>query len=291
MSVKEWGFKRVPCEWCVYHHTTPTGTIAFAVHVDDIISIVSSPDENNRFKADLNVKWKISDLGEAKFTLGIAMTRDRPERSISLSQTALIDCIILNYGQTDTHPVNTPMVAGLHLTRPDKSAPVPSSVTTWIEWTPYRSLIGSLNYLAVGTRPDIVYTVGRLASFLDCYRTEHWEAAVCVIRYLKGMHNLCLKLGGQNPISLLGYSDSDYANCLDTSLSVGGYCFMLGSGVISWASRKQKSVADSSCYAEYIALHQASHEVVFLRELLSSLLPPPPHHPPLSSATTMPLPS
>ena len=79
----------------------------------------------------------------------------------------------------------------------------------------------------------------------------------------------------------MGYSDSDYANCPDSSKSIGGYCFNLGSGVISWASRKQKTVADSSCYAEYIALHEASHEIIFLRELLSNLVSP------ITSPTTL----
>jgi hypothetical protein len=80
-----------------------------------------------------------------------------------------------------------------------------------------------------------------------------------------------LVLGGKNSLNLSGYSDSDYANCLDTSRSVGGYCFTLGSGMVSWTSRKQKTVVDSSCYAEYIALHEASHEIVFLRQLLEGL--------------------
>ena len=84
----------------------------------------------------------------------------------------------------------------LYLRRPDKSEPVPSATITWAERMPYRSLIGCLNYLAMGTRPDIAYAVGRLAGFLDCYRVEHWEAAICVVRYLKGTCQLCLKLGG-----------------------------------------------------------------------------------------------
>jgi hypothetical protein len=154
------------------------------------------------------------------------------------------------------------MVSGLHLLRPDKNAPVPDSTSAWIKRTPYRSLIGCLNYLAVATRPDIAYAVGRLTSFLDCYRPEHLEAATRVVRYLKGSRDLSLQLGGSNPPTLLGYSDSDYANCPSSSKSIGGYCFTLGSGVISWASREQKTVADSSCYAEYIALHEASHGVV-----------------------------
>jgi hypothetical protein len=79
----------------------------------------------------------------------------------------------------------------------------------------------------------------------------------------------------------MGYSDSDYANCPDSSKSIGGYCFNLGSEVISWASQKQKTVTDSSCYAEYIALHEASHEIIFLRELLSNLVSP------ITSPTTL----
>ena len=76
---------------------------------------------------------------------------------------------------------------------------------------------------------------------------------------------------------LAGHSDSDYANCVDTSRSIGGYCFTLGSGMISWSSKKQPTVADSSCYAEYIALHSAAHEVIFLRQLLEGLKVLPPH--------------
>ena len=106
---------------------------------------------------------------------------------------------------------------------------------------------------------------------MDCYRPEHWEAAIRVLRYLKGTKDYVLTLGGKNALTLNGYSDSDYANCIDTSRSVGGYCFMLGSGMISWSLRKQPTVADSSCYAEYIALHSAAHEVVFLRQLLEGL--------------------
>ena len=92
-----------------------------------------------------------------------------------------------------------------------------------------------------------------------------------VLRYLKGMKTLALVLGCDRAPSLIGYSDSDYANCVDTSRSISGYCYSLGSGVISWSSRKQKLVADSSCYAEYIALHDASHEASFLRQLLDGL--------------------
>src|SRR6266851_494968 len=106
---------------------------------------------------------------------------------------------------------------------------------------------------------------------MDCYTPKHWSTAVHVICYLKGTQMLGLTLGGTNPIRLVGYSDSDYANCTETSRSISGYCFSLGSGAISWMSKKQCVVVDSSCYTEYIALHDSSHEVAFLHELLSGL--------------------
>ena len=113
--------------------------------------------------------------------------------------------------------------------------------------------------------------VGRLASVLDCYRTEHWDAAIHVVRYLKGTRSFTLELGGRNSLALVGFSDSDYANCPDTSRSIGGYCFSLGSGMVSWASRKQQHTTDSSCYSEYIAIHEASHELIFFRQFLDGL--------------------
>ena len=270
-AVTQWGFECIDCEWCVYRHNSPTGTTIFALHVDDIIATGSNPHETEQLHDLLKSKWEITELGEPTFTLGIAISRNLNNNTISLSQAAKIEQVIEEYGQQDARPVDTPMVTGTQLQRPDKSMPVPADIAEWTERTPYRSLVGSLIYLAVATRPNISYTVGRLASFLDCFALEHWKAAIHILRYLKGTRTYALTLGGQNPISLFGYSDSDYANCVDTSRSIGGYCFTLGTGIISWSSKKQPTVANSSCYAEYIALHDAAHEVVFLRQLLDGL--------------------
>jgi transposase InsO family protein len=270
-AVSAWGFERLECEWCVYRRSSPTGTIIFVVHVDDIIAAGSSPTEIDSFRDQLKSQWEITELGEPKLALGVAITRDRTKRTISLVQTLKIDPLVREYGQSDARTVDTPMVTGLQLRRPDKSLPVPTDLIDWIDRTPYRRLVGSLMWLAVATRPDIAYTVGRLSSFVDCYRPEHWEAAIRVLRYLKGTRTHALTLGGTGSLTLTGYSDSDYANCIDTSRSIGGYCFALGSGMVSWSSKKQPTVADSSCYAEYIALHDAAHEIVFLRQLLKGL--------------------
>jgi hypothetical protein len=81
-------------------------------------------------------------------------------------------------------------------------------------------------------------------------------------------------LGGTGDIALRGYSDSDFANDLGTRKSVMGYTFSLGSGAISWASRRQKVVTVSSTEAEYIAASEAAKEVCWLRMLLRGITVP-----------------
>ncbi|KNZ78120.1 Copia protein [Termitomyces sp. J132] len=136
---------------------------------------------------------------------------------------------------------------------------------------PYRQLVGGLLWLAVSTRPDIQYAVQQLSQYLDCFTYTHWNTAVRTLQYLKGMKTLGISLGGSNPIQLVGFTDSDWANCLDTRRSVGGYAWTLGSGVVSWATQKQKTVAASSCEAEYMAAYEAAQECIWLRSLLGAI--------------------
>jgi len=266
-AMVSWEFKRLMSEHCIYHREIDGSVVIAAIHVDDFLITGSDLDTLSHFKCQLQEKWKISDLGEAKFCVGIKIERDYNLRTVSLSQTALIDRIVTLFGQNEAYPHATPMEEGLTLQRP----PVSNQATTEEENLPYRSLIGMLMYVAVGTRPDISYAVSKLSGYLDCHRSSHWKAAIRVVRYLKGTRDLQLTLGGQTPILLSGYSDSDYGNCLDSRKSVSGYCFSLGSGVISYASRKQKTVATSSTEAEYIAASEACRELCWLRQVLTEL--------------------
>ncbi|OJT05515.1 Copia protein [Trametes pubescens] len=263
------GFERVPSEYCLYFRTTSEGTVITGVHVDDFIAIASTPAAGSKFKDDLRREWTISDLGEARFCIGISIERDRATRSIRISQTALIDRIVTQFGLSDAYPVATPLETGCNLTR-EMGASTPDEKLAASSW-PYRALVGSLNYVAVGSRPDISYAVQQLSQFLDCYGHEHWEAAKRVVRYLKGTRTLSLHLGGDRPAFLLGYTDSNHARCLDSRRSVGGYCFSLGTGMVSWSARKQATPADSSTEAEYMAAAEAAKECVWLRSILLAI--------------------
>ena len=106
---------------------------------------------------------------------------------------------------------------------------------------------------------------------------KHWEAVKLILRYLCGTKNRCLCLGGGN-VSIIGYTDSDYAGCSDNRKSTSGYIFQFMGGAISWRSRLQKCTALSTTEAEYVAASEACKEAVWLSRLacdmgISKLVP------------------
>ena len=145
-----WGFTRLSCESCVYYRRSDTGIVITAVHVDDFLAIATSNEENDKFKRQLRSAWTISDLGLPKFVVGIAIQWDHDKRTVQLSQTALIDKIISQFGQSNATPLSLPMEPGLKLRQVDRSSLSSNEVHT-LQKIPYRSLVGCLLYLAIST--------------------------------------------------------------------------------------------------------------------------------------------
>ena len=104
-------------------------------------------------------------------------------------------------------------------------------------------------------------------------RSKHWQAVKRIFCYLQGTIHIGLfyPKGGSLPPNLHPFSDSDWAGCYDTRVSTSGFCFMLGSSCISWLSKKQPTVATSSCEAEYRAAFIATIECVWLKRLMVDL--------------------
>ena len=231
----------------------------------------STPDTSRVFKEELKSLWTISNLGEACFCISITISRDRLKRTISISQTALIDRIVQQFGQSEADPISTPMDPSVakSLVWPLPSDPPLSDDNTHVlACLPFRSLIGSLMYLAIGTQPDISFAVACLCQLLNCYQHAHWSATIWVVCYLKGTRLLALTLGSDPELDLIGFSDSLYADCLVAMRSTMGYCFSVGSAIFTWSSCHQKMVTNSSCKAEYIALSEASCKALWLWQFL-----------------------
>ena len=134
----------------------------------------------------------------------------------------------------------------------------------------YRRVIGRLLYLTL-TRPDISYAVQHLSQFLQQPTDSHYQAAMHVLRYLKGTPNKGLFYPKDNNFQITAYSDADWGTCEMCSRSLTGYFVFLGDSLVSWKTKKQKIVAKSSVKAEYRAMSVTTYEVEWIAHLLLDL--------------------
>lgn len=139
----------------------------------------------------------------------------------------------------------------------------------------YREAVGSLIYLATCTRPDLSFVVSKLSQHFAEPSEEHWNTVKHVFRYLKGTTNrgLCFKKDDASNLGLIVHSDADWAGEVSDRRSTTGYCVSLSdrSPLVSWKSRKQPTVALSTCEAEYMALASAIQECMYLQQLLKGI--------------------
>ncbi|KAL0358649.1 UNVERIFIED_CONTAM: ABC transporter G family member 28 [Sesamum angustifolium] len=145
----------------------------------------------------------------------------------------------------------------------------PSSIPL-IDPEPYRRLVGRLLYLSF-TRPDISFGAQQLSQFVHAPCTIHMEAALHLVRYLKGCPERGLFFPASTPFTLTAYCDADWASCVDSRRSLTGYCIFLGAALISWKTKKQTTVARSTAEAEYRSLGTTVCELQWVTYLLSDL--------------------
>jgi hypothetical protein len=170
--------------------------------------------------------------------------------------------ILKRFNMLEFKPMNTPMEVKLKL--------LVDSSSDLIDATLYRQITGSLMYL-MNTRPDICFVVNTLSQFLVEPKRVHLVVEKHVMRYLKVMIDYGLSYDGDNNFTLSGYTDSDWVGSIVDRKSTSGCCFILGSAMILWKSRKQSSISLSRAEAEYIASCSASCEDIWLQKLSTGL--------------------
>jgi hypothetical protein len=268
-ALEEWGFTCLPLEPCGYRRMTDEGTLDPCVHVDDFLYIATSDAATQRFLKEMGEWWQFVDLGKAKLCIGIAFIHDWEHCLIGLSQELLIDKIVSTFlSGSPFVPLYTPMDSELKLSCSPADKDLSPAELHCIKALLYHLLVGSMMYVAVGSYLDISYAISKLAQFLDCYHEVHFDTALWCAHYLVTTCVMKLWLGGESPVHLVGCNNSSYVDCLDTHHSSMGYCFSLGSGVILWNMKKQKMVSCSTTEAKYIAVGEATHESLWLRQQL-----------------------
>ena len=119
--------------------------------------------------------------------------------------------------------------------------------------------------------PDVSYALSVTSRYQDDPGEGHWTAVKNILKYLKRTKDVFLVYGGEDELSVRGYTDASYLNDSDDSKSQSGYVFVMNGGAVSWKSSKKYTVASSSTEAEYIATSEAAMEVVWIRNFLIAL--------------------
>ena len=249
------GFSQSAADPFVFVRAIDLSTI-IAVYVDDLILITSGLDLMVHLKNCLAAQFKMKDMGPPHYLLGITVD------CISIHQKQYILRLVKRLRMEDAKPVSTPADISVKLTKDD-------GVSKEVDSTEYQSLVGSLLYAAIATRPDFSQAVGAASKF--CSSSIHVTAAKRILRYLKSTANTVLTYCKSSGVSLVGYSDADWAGDLATRRSTSGTLFLMSEGAISWTSKIQSVVALSSSEAEYIALSMATQEATWMQKLLNDL--------------------
>ncbi|GJU15951.1 uncharacterized mitochondrial protein-like protein [Tanacetum coccineum] len=225
------------------------------VYVDDLILSGNNEAAITSFISGLNHEFAIKDLGDLNYFLGleVAYTDD----GLFLTQSKYATDILQRANLFDAKPVSNPLAP--HVSFTGAGIPFP-------EPTLYRSLVGALQYLTI-TRPDLSYAVNQVSQFLHAPTTDY-QSVKRILHYVKGTISF-------------GYSDADWARCLDTGRSTYGYSIYLGGNLVSWSAKKQPTVSRSSCESEYRAMANTAAEIIWLTHLLRKLHALPPDRPTL----------
>jgi hypothetical protein len=251
-------FSRCHSDPNVYTKKVGSHLIILVLYVDDLILTGSDSKLLNHVKTSLKKKFEMTDLGFLHYFLGLQVLQTN--EGIFLSQSKYACDLLLHFHMDDCKPSPSPFQSGVKLSATCTSPEVDATL--------YRQLVGSLLYLT-HTRPDLSFAVGLVARYMQTPHESHWKAAKRILRYVRGTVQFGIHYSSGGTPLLVGFTDSDWAGDPDDQKSTVGYVFILGSGPVTWACKKQQTIALSSAEAEYRAAVNASQEALWLRQILS----------------------
>ena len=245
---------------CLFYSTVERHKFIIALYVDDGLVAAEDADDLEQFLEELRSQFCVA-VSPLSCFLGLQITQLQ-DGSISVSQENYTKKVLQRFNMCDCNKVATPV----------DSVTVNDVNSCVAEQVPYREAVGSLMYLATGTRPDIAYAVSTVSQALDKPTKADWNNVKYILRYLKGTYQMGIlyQTGYQTGV-LTMYSDADYAGDISTRRSTSGVVCQYMGGPVSWLSQKQKSVALSTTEAEFMAASEAAKEIIWLSRLFSEI--------------------
>ncbi|KAM1269944.1 hypothetical protein ACFX15_001999 [Malus domestica] len=263
------GFVENKMDDCIYLKHKGSKFIFLVLYVDDILLASSDMQLLRETKTVLSTNFEMKDLGEAHYVLGIEITRDRKRKLLGLSQKGYIERVLNRFNMEKCNKADVPVNKGDKFSR--DQCPKNENEVELMKLKPYASLVGSIMYANICTRPDLAFIVGMLGRFQTNPGESHWVAAKKVLRYMQRTKAYQLVYGRDDTLELVGFTDSDLAGDVDERKSTGGYIFMLNGGAISWKSAKQTIVSTSTMEAEFVACFEGMKQAVWLRNFVAEM--------------------
>lgn len=232
------------------------------VFVDDLVFFSPDKAEITRVQQHLEAHYKLFDLGVVHKLLGFVITRDT-RGTFSISQEPYARGILSRFGaELDLKPHPTPLPAKLDL----EANPGHASKA---EIVAFQGAVGTLLYLATGSRPDISFALSKLSQFSQNPSDVHRFALKHLLGYISGTLDYKLFYHRNGEATPSAYCDADHAGCKVTYRSTTGCTFLVGNSLVHWFSRRQPTVTLSSTDAETVAATSAATEMVWLRQLFA----------------------
>jgi len=250
-------FSRLNSDPCIYKKTNNKNIITclLAVYVDDIIISGTNEEIDNTINL-IKKELKIKEIGDVDFIIGIKFVKIT--NGYILHQKRYITDLLRKYdnylsgSSTFIKPIENNK---LKLIKVDQ--------------TKYRSLIGNLLYLAISTRPDILFAVTKSARKSNDPNKEDWINLIKILEYIKGTFNYCLTFN--KSLNISAYSDADFGGDKETRRSTTGFLLKVGNTPVSWCSKLQHCVATSTCEAEYYSISECAKHCTWTMNLLQEL--------------------
>ncbi|KAM1515934.1 hypothetical protein ACFX10_014988 [Malus domestica] len=256
-EIKSFGFTQNEDDNCVYQKVVGDAVVFLVLYVDDILLFENDTAVLSSVKVWLSKTFHMKDLGDASFVLGIKLYRDRSRKLIGLSQSMYIDKVLSRFQMERSKKGILSVRHEIHLSK--SMEPTPEEI--WqMSTVPYVSAIGSLMYAMICT-----------SRYQSNPGSEHWAAVKTVLKYLSRTKDMFLVYGGATELRVEAYTDADFQSDVDDRSSNSGYVFTLNGGAVSWKSKKQSVIADSTTEAEYVAVAEAGKELFWMKKFITEL--------------------
>ena len=263
-TLQSFGLNQVPGVNCLFTN----GNLLVLYYVDDIIVTAFKFESIMRFQAKLMASYEVRCLGSVSMFLGIRVVRNRQERKLALVQDEYIDKIATRFHiELSTRVINTPLPCTTLVRSTEQATPQ--------QIFAYQQRVGSINFAAVFTRPDISFATSKLSEFMQNPSKAHLDAADHTIRYLLQSKYSGIvydgNAGSKNGKVFTTWSDAAFADDPDTFRSSTGYLFLLWGGPIHWKATKLTTVTTSSTEAELMAISITGKELMWWKRYFESI--------------------